>query len=375
MSVCKKICVFMAFSLLFTVIPINVSGASEPSVSAQSAMLIDSDSGTVLFSKSPDIPLPMASTTKIMTAVVIIETCDLDAIVNIPSEAVGIEGSSIYLCANERLTVRQLLYALLLSSANDAATALAIFAAGSVEKFASKMNATAERLGLYDSHFDNPHGLDSKDHYTTARDLAKLTSYALTLREFEDIVSTYKESIPSADLQGVRVLINHNKLLKTYSGCIGVKTGFTKKSGRCLVSAAKNNGITLIAVTLNASDDWNDHIKMLDHGFQNYSLKKLTDRSQFISLPVISGSSNTVICAPRNDVKALLSALHGPITCQIEMYPFAYAPIEYGEKMGRIVYFCDGKEIGSSDMIALNNVYLKKQKYTLIDKLKAMLSK
>jgi D-alanyl-D-alanine carboxypeptidase len=310
-----------------------------------------------------------------MTAVVIIESCDLDAVVNIPSEAVGIEGSSIYLCANEQLNVRQLLYALLLSSANDAATALAIFASGSVEKFASKMNTTAERLGMSDSHFDNPHGLDSKDHYTTARDLARLTSYALTLGEFRDIVSTYKESIPSANGQEARVLINHNKLLKMYDGCIGVKTGFTKKSGRCLVSAAKRNGITLIAVTLNASDDWNDHIKMLDHGFQNFSLKKLTDRSQLISLPVISGCSDTVICAPRNDVKAILSTNHDPIVCRIEMYPFAYAPIEYGEKLGRIVYSCNGKEIGSSDMIALSNVYLKKQKYTLIDKLKALLSK
>ena len=154
MSAYKKICIFMAFTILFTIAPVNISSAPEISVSAQSAILIDADRGTVLFSKNPDSLLPMASTTKIMTAVAIIESCDLDAIVNIPLEAVGIEGSSIYLCANERLTVRQLLYALLLSSANDAATALAIFAAGSIEKFAEKMNATAERLGMTNSHFD-----------------------------------------------------------------------------------------------------------------------------------------------------------------------------------------------------------------------------
>ena len=156
------------------------------------------------------------------------------------------------------------------------------------------MNTTAERLGMSDSHFDNPHGLDSKDHYTTARDLARLTSYALTLGEFRDIVSTYKESIPSANSQEARVLINHNKLLKMYDGCIGVKTGFTKKSGRCLVSAAKRNGITLIAVTLNASDDWNDHIEMFEYGFSVTSRKPLDSNLKGISLPVTGGAEPAV---------------------------------------------------------------------------------
>ena len=373
MSVRKRMCIFMTAVLLAVSIPINVSGAPELSVSARSAILIEADSGTVLFSKNSDARLPMASTTKIMTATVIIENCDLDAAVKIPAEAVGIEGSSVYLTRGEKLSVRQLLYALLLSSANDAATALAIFAAGTVDNFAAMMNSAAKRLGLLNTHFNNPHGLDSKDHYTTASDLARLTAYALTLREFRDIVSSRKASIPSVDNENARVLVNHNKLLKMYDGAIGVKTGFTKKSGRCLVSAAERNGITLIAVTLNAPDDWDDHIKMLDHGFQNYVFEKLTDRSQFISLPVISGCSETVMCAPKSDVKAFLTAEHGAIICRIEMYPFAYAPIEYGEKLGRIVYLCDGKEIGSTDMVALSNVYLKKQRYTFFDRLKSLL--
>jgi D-alanyl-D-alanine carboxypeptidase/D-alanyl-D-alanine carboxypeptidase (penicillin-binding protein 5/6) len=317
----------------------------------------------------------MASTTKIMTAVVAIEGYDLDTNVKIPAAAVGIEGSSIYLCEGEELTLRQLLYALLLSSANDSATAIALHCAGSAEAFADMMNDTARRLGLINTHFDNPHGLDSDSHYTTARDLAKLAAYALTLNEFKTISSTYKTQIPLAGTENARLLVNHNKLLRSYEGIIGVKTGFTKKSGRCLVSAAERDGIILVAVTLNAPDDWADHRAMLDFGFDNYTAVELTKGISPLPLPVISGDTSLIQCAPREQLSAILPKDHGTILCRIEMDRFAYAPVEQNEVVGKIYYFCDGRELGCTDIITLQGTRLKKQKYTIWDRISDFFTK
>ena len=169
------------------------------------------------------------------------------------------EGSSVYLAQDEVLTLKELLYALLLESANDAAVAIAMAVDGSVDAFADRMNRYAAQLGLKDTHFVNPHGLDDDAHYTTARELALITRAALENPDFREIVSTQKTVIPLRGSEGVRLLLNHNRLLREYDGCIGVKTGFTKKTGRCLVSAAERDGVMLIAVTLGAPDDWNDH--------------------------------------------------------------------------------------------------------------------
>lgn len=366
MSVCKKLSVFTLSVILFFSC---VFQASALSVSAGSAILIDAKSGLILFEKNADKIRPMASTTKIMTAVVAIEGYDLDTVINIPAAAVGIEGSSIYLCEGESLTLRQLLYALLLSSANDAATAIALHCAGSIEAFAEMMNQTAQKLGLVNTHFDNPHGLDSDSHYTTARDLARLAAYAITLPEFKEISSTYKTQIPLAGVENTRLLVNHNKLLRSYDGIIGVKTGFTKKSGRCLVSAAERNGTILIAVTLNAPDDWADHKAMLDFGFDNYISVDLTKDISTLTLPVVSGDIGLIQCAPREQLTAMLPKDHGAILCRIEMDRFAYAPVEQSESVGRITYFCDGRELGCTDIITLQSAALKKQKYTIWDRI------
>jgi D-alanyl-D-alanine carboxypeptidase/D-alanyl-D-alanine carboxypeptidase (penicillin-binding protein 5/6) len=304
-----------------------------------------------------------------MTAVVVIERYELDTKVKIPAEAVGIEGSSIYLCAGEELTLRQLLYALLLSSANDAATAIALHCAGSFEAFAEMMNETAQRLGLVNTHFDNPHGLDSDSHYTTARDLARLAAYALTLSEFKTISSTYKMQIPLAGTENARLLVNHNKLLRSYDGIIGVKTGFTKKSGRCLVSAAERDGTTLIAVTLNDPDDWTDHKAMLDFGFENYISVELTKDIGTLPLPVIGGYTSVLQCAPREQLTVMLPKDHGAIICRVEMDRFAYAPVELNETVGQISYFCDGRKLGCAYIITLQHAELKKQKYTIWDRI------
>lgn len=278
------------------------SAYSPQNISARSAILIDSD-GAVLAQKNAGERMGEASTTKIMTSLVIAETMPLDTLVTIPAEAVGIEGSSVYLCEGEMLTVKELLLALLLESANDAAVALAIASAGSVEAFAEKMNARAKELGLEDTSFKNPHGLYHEEHYTTAYDLAQISAQALKLPALREIFSTKKAQISSRvtedmpEGEGKRYLHNHNKMLTLYDGAIGIKTGFTKKTGRCLVSAAERDGLTLIAVTLNAPDDWRDHTLLLDYGFDNYERVTLFDVGEFSYQYAVSGGREQFVRA------------------------------------------------------------------------------
>ena len=359
----KKLRFWICISLIFSLFTLNVGAIS---LSAESAILIDADSGEILYGKNYQSKMPMASTTKIMSAVVAIENMPLDTKIKIPDEAVGIEGSSIYLCKGEILTLEELLYALL-ASANDAATAIAIAVGGSIEGFADMMNATAKRLGLNNTHFENPHGLDGESHYTTAEDLARLASYALTLPEFRQIVSTYKKSIPFDGKEDGRLVVNHNKLLRSYDGAIGVKTGFTKKSGRCLVSAVERNGATLIAVTLNAPDDWNDHTALLDYGFDNYEAVTLGDFC--MDMPVISGKKTVVCCAAKEKKTVLLPKERSDIKMVVEMYPFVYAPVVNGDSLGDIVYYLDDKEIARIEILATETIELRRQKCTVWDNL------
>ena len=224
----------------------SFSPARALGLSAEHAILMDAGSGRVLYEKNADSRSLIASTTKIMTALVICEQCNVLDRVQIMPEAVGIEGSSMYLQAGEVLTVQELLYGLMLQSGNDAAVALAIYCGGTVEGFAQLMNDEARRIGLTGTHFENPNGLDHENHYSTARDLAKLTAYAMENEIFAKTVSTKSIQV------GGRSLTNHNKLLWRYEGADGVKTGYTKAAGRILVSSATRDGRQLIAVTINA---------------------------------------------------------------------------------------------------------------------------
>ena len=338
-----------------------LSASAAPDTSAKSAVLIEADSGRVLYQQNAFLRLPMASTTKIMTAIVAIESGDIRRTVTVSPDAVGIEGSSVYLYPNEQLTLEELLYALLLESANDAATAIAIEVAGSVEAFSRQMNQKAEALGLTSTHFTNPHGLDHEEHFTTAFDLAKLTAYALKNETFRAICSTVRRTIPLKGDEGTRVLVNHNKLLSRYDGAIGVKTGFTKRSGRCLVSAAEQDGLTLIAVTLGAPDDWNDHTKMLDFGFERYQAVCLAEKGALVlPLPVVGGTTESVLVANAERVSAMLKKGHGAITYRVEAPQMLYAPIVSGSSIGRVIWLCDGEEIGSSPLVTINNVEYKK---------------
>lgn len=332
--------------------------AAVPSVSAAGAILIDADSGRVLYKHNAYQRMPMASTTKIMTALVALSSVPVDTVVSVSPLAVGVEGSSVYLYAGEELTMEQLLYAMLLESANDAAAAIAIALGGDIESFADMMNEMAQRIGLADTHFENPHGLDGEEHYTTAADLATLTAYALQNETFRSIVSTYKHTIPMNGSEGTRLLINHNKLLKSYSGAIGVKTGFTKKSGRCLVSAAEREGVTLVAVTLSAADDWNDHANMLDYGFSLIERLSICEKGEIdISVPVINGSCDSLAVSNEVALELTLDRYSDRnIKTVIELDRFYFAPITKGDVLGRAVFTIEGKTVGVLELTATQSV-------------------
>ncbi len=327
----------------------------EPSISAESAILIDAVGGRVIYEKNADLRRHMASTTKIMTALVALESGELDRTISVSGEAVGVEGSSIYLKEGDLLTLKELIWALLLESANDAAAAIAIEVGGSIEGFAELMNLKAVELGLSDTHFTNPHGLDEEEHYTTARELAKLAAYALRSPEFCEIVSTYRRSISVGD--ETRGLLNHNKLLKLYDGAIGIKTGYTRQSGHCLVSAAEREGVKLIAVTLNAPDDWNDHKALLDRGFGLLESRCLINAgdSVFI-LPCIGGEKNEImikntegltLCLPRDTPSAVW---------RIELPHYIWGGAKEGEVVGRIIFEVEGESIGEVPLAAAETV-------------------
>ncbi len=334
--------------------------------SAQSAILIEAESGQIVYEKDSQTRRGMASTTKIMTAIVAIENCDTHKQVKISDSAVGVEGSSIYLQKGETLTMEQLLYALMLQSANDAATAIAVEVSGSIDSFAELMNKKAEEIGLCNTHFTNPHGLFDENHYTTAYDLAQITRYAMKNDFFKTLVSTKRATIPLKQAEGTRVLLNHNKLLKIYDGAIGVKTGFTKKTGRCLVSAAEKNGVTLIAVTLNASDDWNDHKKMLDYGFERVFCKSLAEQGSLsYKIPVVGGSCSFVNCTNVEGLKIITTNENINITSKVFLDRFYFAPIKKGEIIGQVVYYDNDEEIGKLDLITTNDIAQKTVKKKL----------
>ena len=256
---------------IFSGITVYAGSQNTVSVSARAAVLYEPGSGEFLYRKNDNKRLAMASTTKIVTALIALETLPLNKQIEIDERAVGTDGSSVYLEKGEIMSAEDLIYSLMLASANDAAEALAYEISGEIDAFCALMNEKACELGANDTNFKNPHGLDAKDHYTTAADLALLTAAALKNEAFKEICSTYRKTVTS-NLKD-RPLVNHNKLLKKYDDCIGVKTGYTQLSGRSLVGAAQRDGVTLISVTIDAPDDWNDHKKLFDYGFKKLESK------------------------------------------------------------------------------------------------------
>ncbi len=326
-------------------------------LSASSAILINAENGDTYFEKNADRQMAPASTTKLMTALVALELCEPERMLTVPREAVGTEGSSVYLTEGEVLSLRELLYALLLSSANDAAVAIAVCLCGSVESFADKMNDRAAEMGLKDTHFVNPHGLYDESHYTTARELAKIGKEALSCPPIAEIVAKRKATISHSGEKDKRLLVNHNRLLSTYEGAVGMKTGFTKKAGRTLVSAATRNGLTLIAVTLDAPSDWQDHKILLDYGFENYEHRILYRAGEFTySLPLCGGKDTAVTLTNKEPLSVTVRKGTGKFTPKIEASGhFAIAPVNKDECIGKLTLCCNEYE-ASSPLIVKNTV-------------------
>ena len=326
----------MAAALLAAVslFPCRVSA-----VSAHSAIVMDAMTGRVLYEKNADDRSLIASTTKIMTALVVCEQCNVLDRMRIPKEAVGVEGSSLYLREGEVLTIQELLYGMMLHSGNDAATALAIYCGGTVEGFAQLMNDKAHRLGLFGSHFVNPHGLDAPGHYSTARDLAVLAAYAMKNPIFAQTVSTRTIHM------GERALRNHNKLLWQLEGADGVKTGYTQAAGRILVSSASRNGRRLVMVTIHDPDDWLDHKTMLEQGFSQYQLQSVLSKGECVAVTEVAGGdapriellADADIVYPLAEGEQLRLVIPGP--------GFVYAPVAQGQEAGIGYLFLNDKAV------------------------------
>ena len=307
--------------------------------------MLDGATGRILFEKNIDEQSLIASTTKIMTALIVCEQCNVLDRMRIPKEAVGIEGSSMYLQEGEVLTIQELLYGLMLHSGNDAAVALAIYCGGTVEGFVELMNDKAHTLGLSGTHFANPNGLDAPGHYATARDLAVLAAYAMKNPVFYQTVSTRSVKI------GQRYLTNHNKLLWRMEGADGVKTGYTRAAGRILVSSAARNGRRLICVTIDDPDDWNDHCALLEKGFSEFRILHLISEGQMMgTVEIAGGQAGRVKLLAAEDFDYAL-AEHEKFTTEITGPGFVYAPVVRGAEAGFAHLCVDGISVGKIPLI------------------------
>ena len=321
-------------------LPVNVQAFS-----ARRAILLDGTTGRILFERNIDEQSLIASTTKIMTALVVCEQCNVLDRMEIPREAVGIEGSSMYLQEGEVLTIQELLYGLMLQSGNDAAVALASYCGGTVEGFVELMNDKAHTLGLSNTHFANPNGLDAPGHYSTARDLAVLAAYAMENPIFYQTVSTKSVKV------GQRHLTNHNKLLWRVEGADGVKTGYTRAAGRILVSSATRNGRQLICVTIDDPDDWNDHSALLEQGFSEFQVRQLVAEGQVVGTVEIAGGQRGSVKLLAAEDFAYPLAEHEKITTEIIGPGFVYAPAVLGAEAGWAHLCIDGKSVGKIPLV------------------------
>ena len=339
--------ILCALILLGSVIPGTTARAAGgvPGVSAASFILLDASTGEVLAAHDADRQMLIASTTKIMTAALVLAHCDPDEMVEIQPEHTGIEGSSMYLRAGETISVRDLLYGLMLASGNDTAVALAYHVAGGIAEFAAMMNAQAAQLGMENSNFENPHGLDAENHHSTARDMARLTAWALTNPTFVEIASTRQTQAAG------RHLANHNKMLWRYPDAIGVKTGYTRAAGRSLVSAAEREGTRLICVTLSAPSDWNDHTSLLNWGFANFRYYDIATPGYVLATPyVISGTADTVNLIAADRIHLLL-APSDHVHIEIHAPRFLYAAVTAGEIGGLLTVEVNGEIIAQTPLL------------------------
>lgn len=356
----RTLWLFIFVFFLFIFFQPRAEAVSAVDISAKAAILMDEESGRVLFAENAEQRLPQASLTKIMTALLVIENGDLDKNVVISKNTEETGESSIWLEEGEVLSRNELLYALMLPSANDAAVALAESVAGSEQKFVSQMNERARELSLKNTHFANPHGLDAEGHYTSAFDLASLTREGLKNPLFRDVVTTKEMRIPWPGHDWERALINRNQLLNRYQGSRGVKTGYTSNAGCCLVGAAQRGDMKLITVVMNSCDMYGDTEKLLNYGFDNYEMDVLEEADQTYQVKVSGGTDEIVSAKPERQMAvAVLPAEKGQLSIKTEMAEQVKAPVKKGAVLGKGTILLNGKEIDEINYIAQEDVTKK----------------
>ena len=320
-------------------------------------IVMEVSSGRVLHAKNEKNKMFMASTTKILTAITVIDNCNLDEVVVIPKQAVGIEGSSIYLEEGEKLTVEELLYGLMLRSGNDAAVALALHVSGSIEKFAELMNEKAISIGATNSNFINPHGLHNDNHFTTAYDLALISSYAIKNPAFKKIVSTKTKNISWDSRNYDRILVNKNKMLKEFEGSIGIKTGYTKKAGRCLVSACERNGMQLICVVLNCPPMFERSKELLSDKFNAFEMTEIINSENILDFIPVKDSDIKCGVYTKDDIILPLSNEEKEKFNIVYNYPKElYPPLKKDEEIGQIEIYIENKLIFSQKVFTIIKV-------------------
>ena len=372
----KKI-ISLALGVLVLVLPFSVSlnvFAEMPETSAKSCVLIEEKTGRIVFEKNSSQKLPMASTTKIMTTLICLESGGLDDEFVVDKDAIKVEGSSMGLREGDVVTKRMLCYGMLLPSGNDAANATAVKISGSIEKFAEKMNERAQEIGMTHTNFVTPSGLEGEGHGASAYDMALLTREALRNPDFAEICSQSTAKVRFGNPPFDRWLKNTNKLLTMYDGVNGVKTGFTDEAGRCLVSACERDGVSLICVTLNDRDDWNDHMKMYDSGFETVKKTALKSDDVF-DIPVAGGETESI--QAKADKYLEIGAFGNStehITSKAVIPPFVYADVDKGDTVGNIEWYYDKRLVGEVPIKAQESVsYKRKEDPTLWERIKGFL--
>lgn len=338
-------------------LPQRVQAKGDLGITAKAYLLMEATTGRILLAKNEREQLPVASTTKILTALLALEQPETDRYFTVDPTAIKVEGSSMGLREGDQASLYTLAVGMLLSSGNDAANAAAVAIDGSISAFAERMNERAAELGMADSHFVTPSGLHDEEHYSTAADMAMLARAALQNEAFAAICSQSRMRLSFGNPPFERWLKNHNRLLSDYSGCIGMKTGYTKKAGRCLVSAAEREGVTLICVTLNAPNDWRDHARLLDYGFSQVEPTEFQPDLSDLTLPVVGGVEKAIpvealtaisTCAAEEDAE--------PLRREVCLPAFVYAPVAAGDIVGEVRYYYKDYLVGSTPILAAGSV-------------------
>ena len=371
-----KKAVSLILSLIITISVSYTAYAQDDklSISAEAYVLFCADNGKILNSKNENKKMKPASTTKLMTSLIALEeSASNDKQVKFTEEMIA-EGSSMYLKTGEVVKLSDLATGMMMASGNDAANATAISVSGSIEKFSDRMNERAKLIGMENTNFVTPSGLDDENHYSTAYDMALLMSYALENEDFAKLTSQKSAEVSFIEPSSKKTTYsNHNRLLSMYEYCTGGKTGYTMSAGRCLVSSAKKDGLTLICVTLNDRNDWQDHIDLYNYGFERYACYQSDDSNFCVDIPCVGGVEDKTTVVGEKDISIVLSTEDkSKVERKIYIDSFLYAPIEKNSKVGKIEYSIDGKVVSSVNLLSSEEVNIKKKSNNIFSKIKEL---